>query len=473
MAAHSTEPAHKKESKADYVYSLHGIRTNAFWQTQLEQQIEKSTGFEAGARNYMRFSTVMFVLKIIFAAKPLRLVEGDLLDLQERYRVNVIAHSFGTWLLFNALRENNKLRVHNIIMCGSIFPRASSAWRQLKYGTGQISGNIVNFCGARDPFPALAELLSRDYGASGVVGAGDPTVEDSFHDVGHSGFLTPEFCSEYWINILASKKYTLQPAPVRRQWYIPAILWSATHRGALLVALSAIAVLGYWLNQSEYACWWRDCYVDVVRIHNFGSSTRQPGSPRRYVDQVSFEYSYNFNRSELVFRAPRDRNPVVTSLIGDNLERIKPQESVERLFTGDDTASREYLKFRLPVRDRRANFSVEFANDSSEAPDGIEVFADRTIRNLKLQIFLPDQVSLSPPKGSFRKGVLIKRQSREDVGARNCQFDVDGRSVSCTDLNIPSTSGFYYCFDVKGWSGPQDVQEVKLSECRPSGTAKK
>lgn len=75
MAAHSTEPAHKKESKADYVYSLHGIRTNAFWQTQLEQQIEKSTGFEAGARNYMRFSTVMFVLKIIFAAKPLRLVE--------------------------------------------------------------------------------------------------------------------------------------------------------------------------------------------------------------------------------------------------------------------------------------------------------------------------------------------------------------------------------------------------------------
>ncbi|MET4177847.1 hypothetical protein ABIB99_008981 [Bradyrhizobium sp. LA6.1] len=473
MTSGRLEGEHSEADKPDLVYSLHGIRTNAFWQSQLAEKIKTATGFEVKARNYMRFSAVMFVLKNIFAAKPLRLVEGDLLDLQKRYRVSVIAHSFGTWLLFKALCENSKLRVHNIILCGSIFPRASSAWRQLKYGTGQISGNIVNFCGARDPFPALAELLSRDFGASGVVGAGDPTIEDSFHDVGHSGFLTPEFCSEYWINILAFKPYNLQPAPVSSRWYIPVILWSAAHRGVLLISLSAIAVLGYWLNQSEHACWWRACYVDVVRIHNFGSSTRQPRSPRRYVDQVTFEYTYNFNRSELVFRAPRDRNPVVTSLIGDNLERISPQESVEKLFTGADTPSREYQRFKLPVRDRRANFSVEFANDSSEAPDGIEVFADRTIRNLKLQIFLPDKVSLSPPKGSFRKGVLIKRQSREDIGIGNCQFDADGRSVSCTELNIPSSSGFYYCFDVKGWDDPQDVQETKLSECRPSAAPKK
>jgi hypothetical protein len=175
-------------SKSEFVYSLHGIRTNAYWQSQLSAEIRLKTNFGVGYRNYMRFDIVMFVLKNIFYHNPLRLVEGDLRQLQKRYRVSVIAHSFGTWLLLKALSENSDLKIHHLILCGAIFPRALSRWRQLKYDSAQITGVIVNFCGTRDPFPALAELLSRDFGASGVIGAGDPAVEDSFHEVGHSGF---------------------------------------------------------------------------------------------------------------------------------------------------------------------------------------------------------------------------------------------------------------------------------------------
>jgi len=456
--------------KPDYVYSLHGIRTNAYWQSQLSDEIRAKTGFEVGYRNYQRFDTAMFILKNIFSDKPLRLVEGDIRDLQKRYRVSVIAHSFGTWLLLKALSENSDLQIHHIILCGAVFPRALSRWRQLKHDSRQITGEIVNFCGARDPFPALAELLSRDFGASGVTGAGDPTIKDSFHDVGHSGFLTPAFCASHWIDILTSKSYRPQPAPIKPSWYIPPLLWASAHRGALFVMLLAATFGAYQFYRSESSCYVRSCSVDIIRIHDFSSSTRQPGSPRRYVDHINFEYTYNFDRAELLFRAPSDRNPMVTSLVGDNLEYIKPRESVKVLFTGSDATNREFQFFPIPVRDRRANFSVEFANDSEEGPDGIEVFADRVIRNLRLQIFFPNGVSLVAPKGAFRKGTLVKREP-SDLGKNNCVADSDGKQLSCADLNVPSSEGFYYCFAVKGWNKPEEIQKTTVDGCKPETIA--
>ncbi len=120
------------DRKPDFVYSLHGIRTNAYWQSRLSALIESKTGFAVGSRNYMRFDLFMFLMKGIFSHKPLGLVEDDLRDLQKRYRVSVIAHSFGTWLLLKALSANRDLQIHNVILCGAVFPRGTAQWRYLK-----------------------------------------------------------------------------------------------------------------------------------------------------------------------------------------------------------------------------------------------------------------------------------------------------------------------------------------------------
>ena len=193
----------------------------------------------------MRFDLFMFLMKGIFSHKPLGLVEGDLRDLQKRYRVSVIAHSFGTWLLLKALSANRDLQIHNVILCGAVFPRGTAQWRYLKYDLEQITGQVVNFCGTRDPFPALAELISRDFGASGVVGSGDPTVKDLFHDVGHSGFLNDEFCNQNWIGILKSNPYRPQPPQRGPSAYIDGILWASAHRG--LSAFDEPRVSSFWL----------------------------------------------------------------------------------------------------------------------------------------------------------------------------------------------------------------------------------
>jgi hypothetical protein len=452
-----------KNEKPDFVYSLHGIRTNAFWQSRLSEVIRQKTGFKIGYRNYLRFTSIMTLFKDVFLYKPLRLVEEDIRGLQTDFRVSVIAHSFGTWLLLRALRENSNLQVHHVILCGAVFQRSLSWWQQLR-SLKQITGDIVNFCGTRDPIPALAELLSRDFGASGVVGAGDPSIRDSFHNCGHSGFLTTKFCQDYWIGILTSKPYETEPAPVKPAWYISPLLLAAAHRGALLLMILASIFALYRFFGSAWSCSIRPCYVDVVRVHNFSSSTRAAGE-RNYVDQITFEYTYNFDRDYLVFRAPKLRGPVVTSLIGPQLSPIKEStESRELLIVANKSDKSTIEEFKVPVRDRRAYFSVEFANDSSDSPDGVEVFADRTIRNLRLKILKPKDVTLVAPKEEFRKGVLIDGQPQDD--APHCEFASDGTEVRCTDLDLPRSHGFFYCFLAKGWNGPAQIPSVQTPGCK-------
>jgi pimeloyl-ACP methyl ester carboxylesterase len=465
MTSTSETAAPPQAPTKDYVYSLHGIRTNAFWQSLIDKEIRTYTKFATGHRNYLRFDIIMFVLKDIFYHKPLRLVESDLRKLQQQYRVSVIAHSFGTWLILKALVDNRDIKVHNLILCGGIFPRATSLWRQLKNDTFQITGKIVNFCGLRDPFPALAELLSRDFGASGTVGAGDPVVEDSFHDLGHSGFLTHDFCKTHWIPILLSQNCHPLPA-TKPRLSIAALLWLAAHRGAALVTVGLLGFSGYWLYGLEYTCMLRSCFVDMVRIYDYSSSTREPGSSRSYVSQITFEYTFNYDLDEYLFRAPADRRAVVISFLGEQLTPIQPTESSEPVATADGKIERKWQAFRLPVVKRHAYFSAEFANNSLEAPDGLAAFATRPIRNFRGEIIVPQDVTLIPTKEEFRKGILVGSVPQSDEYTNRCKFSSDGKAIRCTGLYMPSNREFYYCFAVKGWNAPDRVSKNSVEGCQ-------
>jgi hypothetical protein len=439
--------------KPDYVYSLHGIRTNAPWQSQLSAEITARTGFDVGYRNYKRFDLLMFVLKNTFYHKPLRLVENDLRELQKKYRVNIIAHSFGSWLILKALSDNSDIKIHNVIFCGAVFPRAQSIWRQLKNDRCQITGDIVNFCGMRDPFPALAEFLSRDYGASGTVGAGDPVIEDSFHDVGHSGLLTRDFCRKHLSRVLQGGYRKRHPVMGKLHWYINTLLWLAAHRGAIGLAALMLAASAYHFYRSEWSCYIRRCHIDVVRIHNYTSSTRAEG-PRGYVNRITFEYALNFDATAVTFRAPKDRKPIVTSFIGDQLTELRAQEIDWPVVTADGIQNRSWFGFTVPVRERRAYFSAEFSNNVLEGPGGIAVVMDRVVRNLRLQIVLPDDVKLAPPSSEFRKGLLLDGQQLSNEKLASCKVDGNGEALNCANLNFLPQQEFYYCFMTVGWNQP-------------------
>lgn len=307
--------------KPEYVYVIHGIRTNAFWQSVVVEKIKKA-GVEAGARNYKRYDTYMFVMKNIFCHEPLRLVKSDIINLQKKYRVTVIAHSFGTWLIYKLLMTNADIVINDLLLCGSVIPRASSVWRQLKDDKKQITGNIINYCGTKDIWPAMAELLSKDYGATGVVGAGDPVVTDGFFPLPHSGFLTEEFCQRQWVPAITEK--AIPSSPLNRDevsTLVDAILFLAAHRGAAVLSLFSVIIIFFNLNSSQLACYYRNCFVDVIRVHDFSDSSQQ-SARNKYIDHVKYEYNFNFDLSNYLFRAKKERGAQVTSYLGQDLNPI-------------------------------------------------------------------------------------------------------------------------------------------------------
>jgi pimeloyl-ACP methyl ester carboxylesterase len=80
---------------------------------------------------------------------------------------DVIAHSFGAWLVGQALRQNPDLRVGRIIMAGSVL-RPDYDWRTIIVG-GQAEA-VLNHYGSRDLWAFVSEFFIPDSGPAGFRG---------------------------------------------------------------------------------------------------------------------------------------------------------------------------------------------------------------------------------------------------------------------------------------------------------------
>lgn len=430
------------------VFSIHGIRTNASWQSKLSEQIKGATYFETSSRNYLRFDLFMFVFKGLFCGTPMRLVASDLKDLTKRYRVNVIAHSFGTWLLLEILKDDPDIKVNNVILCGSIFPRGLAWWRKLKTQSNQITGRVVNYCGRRDPFPALAELLSRDYGASGVVGAGEPTVHDSFHDLSHSGFLTERFCEDYWIPFLTDGVIKRSEADSKPLAYIEGILWIAAHRGALLLAAIVAAVGLYHFYQTPLACAVRSCFVDVTRLQDYSKSTE-----KLYISQMTLRYNFNFHLDSFDFNT--NRTAEVVSYLGETLTPIKG------ISAGDvkpraGSPDEEPTRYRVPVVDDQAFFSSVLTSFCPRPTTRVGVATGYTVRNLRVVIRPPDVAEIKRPKGDFPNTIVVMKDNKkleaETKHAQEiCEVSHTGTDITCLGLYLRPGEELHMPLTIEGW----------------------
>jgi hypothetical protein len=68
----------------------------------------------------------------------------------QRRRISVIAHSFGTYCLFKALHQNPNIKLHRVILCGSVLPE------DFDFGVyvEQLGPDkVLNECGDEDPWP--------------------------------------------------------------------------------------------------------------------------------------------------------------------------------------------------------------------------------------------------------------------------------------------------------------------------------
>ena len=127
--------------------------------------------------------------------------------------MSIIAHSFGTYIVFALLRSEFDIRFHKVVFCGSV---VSYKFPFEQFGN-RYNDQILNEVGTADPWPAVAESVTTGYGSAGTYGFRRPGVRDRFHNqAGHGFFLSSDFCQKFWVPYLVSgriEKGSERPVP--------------------------------------------------------------------------------------------------------------------------------------------------------------------------------------------------------------------------------------------------------------------
>lgn len=116
-------------------------------------------------------------------------------------RPDVIAHSFGTWVLYKALLEDTSICIGHLILCGSVIP-PDLDWQQF----GDRVGPVLNHYSTKDLVVPFAPHVIVDSGPSGRIGFNaSPLVsqrrETSFS---HSSYFDEYNYENVWSPFLAA-----------------------------------------------------------------------------------------------------------------------------------------------------------------------------------------------------------------------------------------------------------------------------
>jgi hypothetical protein len=113
----------------------------------------------------------------------------------EGARISVLAHSFGTYIIAEILKQERNIKFHKIVFCGSIVPHTF-----FDEVAERIDLPIINEVGTRDIWPALADSVTKGYGRTGTYGFRKPGIRDRWHNrYRHSDFLIRCFCQKFWV----------------------------------------------------------------------------------------------------------------------------------------------------------------------------------------------------------------------------------------------------------------------------------
>lgn len=160
-----------------WLIALHGIRTLGRWQEQLQWLIDRQFRRTIPFKNW-KYGRILsgalvpalqrrFVRRFIAEVKETHSELKGMLRIGAAPAPDVIAHSFGTWILAHALEEDASLQLSHVVLIGSIV-RPDWPWDG-PLERGQVTG-ILNYCGDRDPWVRLAERFIPDSGPSGAIG---------------------------------------------------------------------------------------------------------------------------------------------------------------------------------------------------------------------------------------------------------------------------------------------------------------
>ena len=209
------EPAIDSTVSRHLVVTVHGIRTFGHWQERLESALAdaaRTVGQSVNVVNYkFGYFSAFALLSITLRFLAVRRFQRELLALVSKDwdRIDIVAHSFGTYLVAKALlswSRTSVVRVNTVILAGSVLP-ARFNWSALLPTTIR---RVVNDCGARDNVLWISQLIPMlgMAGRTGFLGMTGQELRNRFFSFGHSGYFLDKgassngFMVDRWIPLL-------------------------------------------------------------------------------------------------------------------------------------------------------------------------------------------------------------------------------------------------------------------------------
>jgi hypothetical protein len=184
------------------VILIHGINTRALWFGTVAPTLTKA-GFTVSTIGYGRFGILRFLLPIAAfrraaADRVSKKIRGAI-EIHKPRKLSVIAHSFGSYIVARILETEFDRHWDRIIFCGSVIREDFPLEQYLT----RFQPPILNEIGTRDIWPAIAAAVTWGYGSVGSHGFQSPAVSERWHSgFAHSDFLTPAFCTKFWVPFL-------------------------------------------------------------------------------------------------------------------------------------------------------------------------------------------------------------------------------------------------------------------------------
>lgn len=186
--------------------TVHGIRTFGTWQNRLKALVcARTDSISFSTYRYGYFTLIAFSLPFLRWIQVILLKRyiKDLIGRIGSGRLVIFAHSFGTYLVANALksliRDGYRLPIDTVVLSGSVL-NARFDWGFLLRSS---EARIVNDCGDSDYVLWLSQGLvpfSGMAGKTGFFGANDSRIINRFFHGGHSLYFEgDEFMAKYWI----------------------------------------------------------------------------------------------------------------------------------------------------------------------------------------------------------------------------------------------------------------------------------
>lgn len=203
----------RKAARVLWVTTLHGIRTYGSWQRHINPFLN-----DAGINHYP-FDYGYFNLISFFLPSARRRAVARFRDAYSNFchehgikRCSIVAHSFGTYLVAEAL-ETYGLSFDRIVLCGSII-RRDFPWPV--YLAQDRVRQILNDCGHRDLWVKLVVWFVSGTGASGAAKftTADSRLLQHVHPAWkHSDFFYVDNYRTRWIPFLLHRKpLEIEPA---------------------------------------------------------------------------------------------------------------------------------------------------------------------------------------------------------------------------------------------------------------------